>query len=94
MEETAPKFQQAPAMDVVAPRGAAPESVAVEPAPPPEEGQAKDSQAPAKGPKEKPKAQKPAKKPRNGVGMAIFATMVIVLGLAAMATYAYIKTQN
>lgn len=47
--------------------------------------------------KKQPKPPKPAKVPRvagNGVGLAIFATVVIVLGLAAMAVYAYIKTQK
>lgn len=38
-------------------------------------------------------AQKPSspKQPGNGVGMAIFATVVIVIVLAALATYAYLK---
>lgn len=64
-------------------------------APPPdaEEKASKDESArhdssPAK------KASKPqaASKPRDGnVGMAIFATVIIVLGLAALAVFAYLK---
>ncbi len=43
----------------------------------------------------KSKRPAPLKKTGNntGAGMAIAATVVIVLGLAAMATYAYLKTQ-
>lgn len=38
---------------------------------------------------------KPPKPPRQpGVGLAIFATVVIVLGLAALATYAYLQTNG
>lgn len=41
------------------------------------------------------KPAKPPKTPRQpGVGLAIFATVVIVLGLAALATYAYLRTNN
>ncbi len=34
------------------------------------------------------------KQPSNGTGGAIFATVVIVIALAALATYAYIKTNT
>jgi uncharacterized protein HemX len=45
--------------------------------------------------KKQPAAPKPPKPPRQpGVGLAIVATMVIVLGLAALATYAYLQTNN
>jgi len=95
MEETAIKPPQTPAMDVVAPKPSTPEPVAVAPAPPAEETDPKETPAPVEIHKNKPKAHKPsAKKPHNGVGVAILATVVIVLGLAAMATYAYLKTQN
>ena len=40
------------------------------------------------------KAAPAPKEPGNGVGMAIFATVIIVLSLATLATYAYIKTQK
>lgn len=44
---------------------------------------------------EKPMVTKPPKPPRQpGIGLAIFATMVIVLGLSALATYAYLRTNN
>lgn len=35
-----------------------------------------------------------AKPPSSGVGLAISATVVIILGLAAMAVYAYLQTQK
>ncbi len=51
---------------------------------------------PKKG--KEPKAPKPPKPPKQphapGVGLAIFATVVIILGLAALATYAYLQTNN
>jgi hypothetical protein len=91
-----------PAMDVVAPAQAAakPEAVAVKPAPPEDALDPKEKEPLAKTDKDKAaaksKVEKPKapKKPGNGVGMAIVATVIIVFGLAAMATYAYIKTQN
>ena len=50
---------------------------------------------------DEPKKSKPAKPPRApkpprqpGVGLAIFATTIIILGLAALATYAYLRTNN
>ncbi len=86
----------APAMDVVATHSPAP--VAVEPEPADSDAGDKDKPTPAASKKDAvkdmPKKPRAAKKSGNGVGMAIFATMVIVLGLAAMATYAYLKTQN
>lgn len=42
----------------------------------------------------KPKVPKPPKTPRSGVGLAIAATVVIVLGLAALFVYAYLRTNN
>jgi len=100
MEEKAMKLQpsHAPAMDVVAARTpAAPASVAVAPEPPAEQtGNEERPAAAHKDPKDHPKKPAPAKSKGgdNGVGMAIFATMIIVLGLASMATYAYIQTQK
>jgi hypothetical protein len=45
--------------------------------------------------KSKPaKVKKPPKQSSGGVGGAIFATVVIVLGLAGLAVFAYIKTQK
>ncbi len=86
-------------MDVVAPPAPAP--VAVQPAPPAEAADPKDTPEPAEARKDKNapknKIQKPAlpQTPRDkSVSTAIFATVIIVLGLAALATYAYLKTQN
>ncbi len=52
----------------------------------------------ARKPSPQPAKEAPAKpvvpkQPASGVGMAIFATVVIVLGLAALAAYAYLKTR-
>ena len=41
----------------------------------------------------KPTSAKDSPITRQGVGAAIFATVLIVLALSAMATYAYIKTK-
>lgn len=83
----------APAMDVVAPH--TPQPLAAEPGEKDEKPADSAKSTPAEASKDKVQNQskKPeTKTPRNGVGMAIFATMVIVLGLAAMATYAYLQT--
>ncbi|MGH7142201.1 MAG: hypothetical protein ACREF5_01860 [Candidatus Saccharimonadales bacterium] len=42
----------------------------------------------------KPSVAKPPKQPGSGVGLAISATVIIVLGLAALMVYAYLKTKN
>lgn len=72
------------------------EEKGVKPAPPPEKT-GEDPRAVADKLKLQA-AQKSAKKPKpprqGGVGMAIAATVIIVIALAAMATYAYIKTQK
>ena len=42
-----------------------------------------------------PKPPKPPKQPRQpGVGLAIFATIIIILGLGLLATYAYLRSNN
>jgi hypothetical protein len=41
---------------------------------------------------EAPAKPKVPKQPGNGVALAIIATVVIVLGLAALATYAYLAS--
>jgi hypothetical protein len=43
---------------------------------------------------DQPKATKPQKPANNGVGLAIVATVIIVLGLACLAVFAYIKTKK
>lgn len=40
------------------------------------------------------KVEKPPRQSGNGVGAAIFATVVIILGLAGLAVLAYIKTKK
>jgi hypothetical protein len=75
----------APVMDVRPPQAAS-----TTPAEPPKAEEA----APEKAKDEKPEKATTPKKPRQpGIGMAITATVVIVFGLAAMAVYAYLKTQ-
>lgn len=73
-------------MDVTAP----PDQVV---AAPPESASETKPVAPAEE-KPKPKAPPKPKQPKTGVGMAVFATVIIVLGLAAMATFAYLKQTN
>jgi len=76
-----PKPAVAPVMDVVPPPAAdKPQPAAPNPTP-----------APAAKPAKPAKPVTP-KQPSNGVGMAITATVIIVLGLAALAVYAYLKT--
>lgn len=97
----------APAMDVVAappPQTDRPAPTAgpIDPssdkphAPPPADSPP-DGKAPVKLSKLElpPKPAKPvtAKQPRSGVGPVVFSTIVIVLGLAALAVYAYLKSK-
>jgi hypothetical protein len=98
--EAAPAAQNTQVMDVVAPP-----PVEAEPAPssqpnaaPAENDQADKQDQPSEAvakevadQKDKP-APKAPKQPKNGVGLAIMATVLIVLGLAALATYAYLQT--
>ena len=89
-----------PVMDVVPPPklAAAPATTDGVKTPPP----LPDNAAPAaekSGEKDKPKQAKPKvtkspKVPRSGVGLAIAATVIIVLGLAALFVYAYLRTNN
>jgi uncharacterized protein HemX len=91
-------------MDVVPPHtplsaaGPSSEQEAVKEAPPVENTDPEDKTTPAKTHKDlsKSKAKQPAaaKQAKNGVSMAIAATVIIVLGLATLATYAFLKTQN
>jgi hypothetical protein len=37
---------------------------------------------------------KPPKRPSSGVGLAIFATVIIVIALAALMVYAYLRTNQ
>jgi len=49
----------------------------------------------AEGPKKSagPAHPKQPDQPKSGVGLAIFATVVIVLALAGLATYAYLQSR-
>ncbi len=86
--EPAPPTEQPPAnpkpvMDVVPPKTA--ETIKE----PPKEAAESVELKPAKPPLAKlPKQQ------RSGVGLAIFATVVIVLALGAMMVYAYLRTNH
>ena len=67
----------------------------VKTAPPEDEDQAENSQpetADAQQPEAPAPTPKQADKP-HGIGLVIFAAVVIVLGLGAMLTYAYLQTQ-
>jgi hypothetical protein len=59
------------------------------PAPEPGEAPAEPAATPAES--DPPKAPKPPRE--KGVGLAIVGTVIIVLGLAALATYAYLQTK-
>ena len=84
-----------PVMDVSAPPAhPKPASPALAQAPAETEAKAKPATDPKTDTDSKKKATVQGKAPEtssNGVGMAIFATVVIVLGLAGLATYAYLK---
>lgn len=84
-------------MDVVPP-----EPMAVKQAPPDEDtGETDQKEKPesqsqpadAKSKTKPPKQPATPKQPKNGVGMAIAGTVIIVLGIAALATYAFLKTR-
>jgi len=97
----APKPAHGPVMDVVAPPPAA-TAGEDKPHQPPQEDKphaTTDEQPATQSDPDKPVAppepQKPVtpKPPHTGVGLAITATVIIVLGLAALAVYAYLKTK-
>lgn len=89
-----PRSSAAPSSN--GPEEAAPEKLADAP---PEDGteiiddSAKKQVEPTKAkPIKAPKSPKPPR--QSGVGLAIFATIVIILGLGALATYAYLRGNN
>jgi hypothetical protein len=84
-------------MDIVPPRSsiaeplkAAPPDTASAPTAQPE----KISKRDAKQQKEKTTVTKAPKTPGNGTGLAVAATIIIVLGLGAMMVYAYFRTKG
>lgn len=93
--QPAPKPSSPPVMDVRPPK-----TVAAEPVKEPPKA-AVDLPVAEPG-DEKQKTEKPAKpapaklpkQPKNGVGLAIVATVVIVLALSAMMVYAYLRTNG
>lgn len=94
-----PQAANKPVMDVVPPpkpaatSGAPADGVKTPPAMPNDAAPAAD--APDTQAKQgKPKAPRPPKAPRSGVGLAIAATIIITLGLAALFVYAYLRTNN
>jgi uncharacterized protein HemX len=54
----------------------------------------KDSEESVELKPQKPVNTKPVQKAGRGVGLAIFATVVIVLGLAVLMVYAYLRTNH
>lgn len=95
--QPAPKPAATPVMDVVAPRPLPAEPLKM---PPQETGPlplVKPEESTKKPTKEKvlkTAVTKPPKTPSSGVGMAIFATIIVVLGLGAMMVYAYLRTNG
>jgi uncharacterized protein HemX len=97
MEEKTVAPTPAPAvMDVIPP------AEPVAPSPPPEAETESEAAAPdpapappaaAKADTPKPPAPKPAQEPSSHVTAAIMATVVIVLGLSALAVVAYLKSR-
>ncbi len=86
-----------PVMDVVPPRPMPAEPLKM----PPQEASsipvAKPEEPAKKLTKQKEVKQevtKPPKAPPSGVGLAVFATIVVVLGLGAMLVYAYLRSNG
>ena len=94
---TALKPASPPVMDVVPPQPLPAEPLKMPPqetGPLPLEKPEDDSKKPAKEKAAKPAVTKPPKAPSSGVGLAIFATVIVVLGLGAMMVYAYLRTNG
>jgi hypothetical protein len=91
MEESS-KPSLSPAIDVVAPPKAEAKPADLDVKEPPKDQTELKKPAPKEVVKDKSKKPDTPKQPSGGSGGAIFATVVIVFGLAAMATYAYIQT--
>ena len=78
----------APVMDVVPPKAADGMKE------PPKDSEPKEVEESVELKPIKTVATKPPKKQSSGVGLAITATVVIVLGLGAMMVYAYLRTNH
>jgi hypothetical protein len=99
MDISRPKTSVAQSSSTTEPTAEKPAEVTDVATPPPEDSTEKSDNPAATleetQKKKLPKPPKPPKQPRQpGVSMAIFATMVIILGLGALATYAYLRTNN
>lgn len=94
--EASPSTVANPVMDVVAPPPAEITDNAEQTSlsPDPVDKLVAEDKEVQKALEKKPVTKKPATKQTSstGVGLAIFATIVIVLSLAALATYAYLQT--
>ena len=99
-EQQSTQAASKPVMDVVPPPkpAAAPAPVDGVKTPPPLPDDAAQAAGKSDGKdqskQDKPKVTKPPKAPRSGVGLAITATVIIVLGLAALFVYAYLRSNN
>jgi hypothetical protein len=84
-----------PVMDVRPPQPETAANSAVHEAPPePDDSEPEAKAAKAEKPPKPTKVVKPKQPRGNGVTAAIFASVVIILGLAALAVYAYLKSNN
>ena len=79
----------APIMDVAPPTAAMAND---KPHTPPQNQQSSSESQTTPENDQKPTGPKPIEQPSNGVGLAIFATVIIVLALSMIAAYAYMKT--
>jgi|SRR5665647_661887 len=85
----------APVMDILPPQAETAVANDVHKAPPAEDESPADEKSGKKTKETKqPKVVRINGLHQQGVGGAIFASVVIVLGLAALATYVYLKTNN
>lgn len=74
-----------PVMDIVPPKPAEAPKAPFKP---------EETPTPAHHKAPETQAIRPPKDQRSGVGLAIVATIIIVLGLAALFVYAYLRTKN
>ena len=83
----------APVMDIKAPAKTLASEPVKTPPPEPEETPA-ESTDPKPQPEKTPKPPRPPKQPGSGIGLAICATVIIVVSLAGLFVYAYLRTMG
>ena len=86
-----------PVMDVLPPRPLPAEPLKMPPqetSPVPATKPEETAKKTAKEKEAKQTVTKPPKVPSRGVGLAVFATIIIALGLGAMIVYAYLRTNG